>query len=424
MLKRIRLENFKSWKELDIELAPLTLLFGTNSSGKTSILQSLLLLKQTVNSIDPGEHINFGGEHDFVDLGSYREIVLDHNQGRHLGIGVDWVNLDENDNQSVPLQMYSYRAQWEQSQDRVGLALLSYSSSQTLGGMSAWPAVTVLKTSANSYTYSLPNGWELLPGDRPGPESCYIIPYSVAASFPRADQKNHKNFYASGYFAPFDYSQEFKLMMDQIYYLGPLREYPKRTYLWQGTQSQSIGPRGQNTLNALIASVRESVQRSDLILAVAAWLDRLGLAVEFKLSAIDQDRRFYEPRVTTYSEAGDSSLLDAGFGISQVLPVLTLLFLAPTHSIILIEQPELHLHPNAQAQLADLFLHVARTRNLQIIIESHSEHLLRRIQRRIAEPKDKFATPENIRAYFCEPGSEGSSIREVKVDEYGDRELA
>ena len=67
MLTRIRLENFKSWRELDMELAPLTLLFGTNSSGKSSVLQALLLLKQTAYSF---EHINFGGgERDYLRVG-------------------------------------------------------------------------------------------------------------------------------------------------------------------------------------------------------------------------------------------------------------------------------------------------------------------------------------------------------------------
>ena len=77
MLRRIGLRNFKCWKELDIELAPITLLFGANSSGKSAILQSLLMLKQTARGIDPGQHINFGGsDRDYVDLGSYRDLGL------------------------------------------------------------------------------------------------------------------------------------------------------------------------------------------------------------------------------------------------------------------------------------------------------------------------------------------------------------
>ena len=72
MLRNIGLKNFKCWQALDIDLAPITLFFGTNSSGKTAILQSLLMLKQTARGFDPKQHINFGGsDRDYVDLGSY-----------------------------------------------------------------------------------------------------------------------------------------------------------------------------------------------------------------------------------------------------------------------------------------------------------------------------------------------------------------
>lgn len=79
----------------------------------------------------------------------------------------------------------------------------------------------------------------------------------------------------------------------------------------------------------------------------------------------------------------------------------------------------MHLHPSAQAHLADLLIHVAKTRNLQVIVESHSEHLLTRLQRRIAEPEYDFATPDNIKMYFCTPGENGSSCEEVKVSRFG-----
>jgi predicted ATPase len=152
---------------------------------------------------------------------------------------------------------------------------------------------------------------------------------------------------------------------------------------------------------------------------VAEWLKKLGLVSEFQLKPIDGMKRFYEPRVKVGSEQTDNSLIDVGFGISQVLPVITQLFSVPEHSIVLLEQPELHLHPSAQAGLADLFLEVAETRHLQLIIESHSEHLLARLQRRIAESENAFASPEHIKMYFCEPGEEGSTIQPVEVDRFG-----
>jgi len=111
-----------------------------------------------------------------------------------------------------------------------------------------------------------------------------------------------------------------------------------------------------------------------------------------------------------------------GFGNAQFLPVLVQCYYAPPDSVILIEQPEIHLHPSAQAWLADLFIDVIRSwergraKNVQLIIESHSEHFLRRLQRRIAERS--FAR-EEVAAYFFKPGQNGASLEELDVDIFG-----
>lgn len=95
--------------------------------------------------------------------------------------------------------------------------------------------------------------------------------------------------------------------------------------------------------------------------------------------------------ISSFPPKDGGDLPDVGFGISQVLPVLVQCFYAPEGSIILIEQPEIHLHPNAQSTLADVMIDVINSkengtdRDIQLVIETHSEHFLRRLQRRIAE---------------------------------------
>jgi predicted ATPase len=90
---------------------------------------------------------------------------------------------------------------------------------------------------------------------------------------------------------------------------------------------------------------------------------------------------------------------------------------------VLLEQPEIHLHPKVQSALADLFIEVVRSkeggrqRHVQLIVESHSEHFLRRLQRRVAE---EVIRPEEAALYFIEAGPDGaSSIRNLELDEYG-----
>ncbi len=233
-------------------------------------------------------------------------------------------------------------------------------------------------------------------------ESCYAISPNLFAA------------HAIGV-DPTPFNRAFEQIVSSVNYLGPLRDHPKRNYLWRGTAPYKIGTKGEKTIEVLLAAERTA--NTATIQNVAKWLVKMGLVTKFKIDSLD--KRYYEPRVTMNQNQTESSLIDIGFGVSQVLPVITLLFFAPEGSTILIEQPEIHLHPSAQAILADLFLEVAEKRNLQLIIESHSEHLLRRLQRRIAERKSEFASPEHIKTYFCKPTPEGSIAEPVNVDSYG-----
>jgi predicted ATPase len=110
---------------------------------------------------------------------------------------------------------------------------------------------------------------------------------------------------------------------------------------------------------------------------------------------------------------------DVGFGVSQVLPVLVQCYYAPEGSIIVFEQPEIHLHPRVQASLADVFIDAAKERSVQIIVESHSEHLVRRLQRRVAEAKD--VSNADIALYFASTplDASSSSLEKLDVDLFG-----
>lgn len=88
----------------------------------------------------------------------------------------------------------------------------------------------------------------------------------------------------------------------------------------------------------------------------------------------------------------------------------------PGGSTLLLEQPEIHLHPFAQAALADVLIDSIKNRNLQIIVESHSEHLLRRIQRRIAR---EVLKPDDTALYFCKLENGTSAIEKLDVNTYG-----
>ena len=136
----------------------------------------------------------------------------------------------------------------------------------------------------------------------------------------------------------------------------------------------------------------------------------------YDLRPISDTNQDYEFLIKKYKGGPEVRLTDVGFGVSQVLPVLILCYYAPEGSILILEQPEAHLHPKVQTELADVLIDVVENRNVQIILESHSEYLLSRLQRRIAEKKIAAA---DTALYFCEIKDGTSEIEQLNVDEYG-----
>jgi len=426
MLRRIGLSNFKCWRELDIELAPITLLFGANSSGKSAILQSLLMLKQTVASRDPSRHLNFGGgARDYVDLGSYRDLVLEHEEDQPIGMSLGW---DAKANSVFrPLRAYlsprrgptitlEHSVSWRWDND----VIVDHLGYNACGDEKFNCFIQLRRLGPENYRVehsdSLQSMYATIRDDfideKHNPETipdspinCYILPLDIGLRD------------TAGKRAAYDpqFEHDFDNLTQSFRYLGSLRQYPRRFYQWTGERNtEVVEGDGADTVAALVSSERDDGWLKD---GIADWLRKLDLVQDLTIRATGSHGRFYEIRVKI--DDVESALLDVGFGVSQVLPVITMLLSVPEGSIVLLEQPELHLHPNAQAALADLILEVADKRKLQLIVESHSEHIVRRMQRRIAEASPAFATPENIRMYYCQPGEGGATIDEVDVDRFG-----
>jgi predicted ATPase len=232
-----------------------------------------------------------------------------------------------------------------------------------------------------------------------------LIEYRISPlTFPK------KNIWLS-YLAP-----AYEDLFQNTYYLAPLREYPKRTYQWSGERPQNIGKYGELTVAALLASRKTDLEVEIL---VAKSLKELRLIENFRVNRITPNRGDYEILVQRSPNSAEVLITDVGFGVSQVLPILVLCYYAPKGATLIFEQPEIHLHPSVQAGLADIFIEVIKTRNIQIIIESHSEHLLRRLQRRMAEEKEGF-TNEDAALYFCKMDNQGDSeLVPLEIDIYG-----
>jgi predicted ATPase len=364
MITDLRAQNFKSWKDTgDLRLAPLTGLFGTNSSGKSSILQVLLMMKQTAESSDQVLRLGGGPQPD-VDLGTFASLIHGHEPTKELGISLVW----RLDNKYLPANHDPVRLDVSIREDRERIVVSKFT-------------FTTITENRAGMELNADGGYTSFENDvkRPSkaPPKFYRFP---------PDQISPLGWTLSG---------EFEQMLQDLIYLGPFRVSAPRADLFRGTRPRDVGKDGAEAIQALLA-VREadpSVQRR-----VAEYLERMKLLDSFELRAIAPDRRYFEVVVKVTKESPEVSLADVGSGVSQVLPVLVLCAYAEEGSTLLIEEPEMHLHPSAQSELADVIVDAVKDRNLQIILESHSEHFLRRLQLRIA--KDEFAA-KKAALYFC-----------------------
>ena len=141
--------------------------------------------------------------------------------------------------------------------------------------------------------------------------------------------------------------------------------------------------------------------------------------MDFEIKEIAQGSNLYQAVVKRENKSPKVLLADVGFGVSQILPLLVLLYYVPEGSTVLIEQPEIHLHPAVQSGLADVMLDVAKNRDVQVIVESHSEHLMRRLQRRVAEEE---ASSEDVKLYFVSTKQGVAQASDLELNEWGEIE--
>ena len=234
------------------------------------------------------------------------------------------------------------------------------------------------------------------------------------------------------YYQNADFVQELNIrhekLFQSLYYLGPLRTKTERLYTWGGVNPESVGYSGENTVAAILAARNRKINlghgrpSKTFEEIIALKLKDMGLIEEFKVNPISEQRQEYEVKVRTRGSKDWVDLPDVGFGVSQVLPVLVQCFYAPRGSIILMEQPEIHLHPSAQSALADVIIDVINSREdgidrgIQLIIETHSEHFLRRLQRRIAED---IISEEKVSAYFANITKMPANLEPLQIDIFG-----
>ena len=209
---------------------------------------------------------------------------------------------------------------------------------------------------------------------------------------------------------------ESSFLKEQINYVSPLRAYPKRYYFLDKANITT-------TLDTLDGDTITEVLRENEIVKrkVNKWFKNFSL--EINVQALQDIIH----KLTVKQHGIYLDITDVGFGISQILPIVVQGFFASNNTLTMIEQPEVHLHPKMQADLADLFIDMIKTKGKKqkvFFIETHSEYLLKRLRRRISEGKKQNIQNEDVSIYliYSEKEDNCNTIKKLEVENKGNFE--
>ena len=515
MLREYRLTNFKAFGEtVTIPIRPLTLIFGANSSGKSSIFQSLLLLKQTLEeSKNPSTALVTKG--NLVDLGTYSDFVHGHKTALKFEVGARFVldidtkrrrwelsrafmqrreqigyNIEYScTNETVVptvhreeiyirdetqpavtyfpvrasdgdidiLQIHSESSSWEKWWDnrkRFIPRQLSYNEKtrelyEIIKNYTLEDAIKLLKAyiwSEKKESFSqedqslptLPNhALDVVRDAEKGERELERVENAVSLisrlnDESGQDEKRYKRQMMEHLLRLDIASSRVRIIRDafseflaDIVHSAPSRMEPERYYTFSGDTINYIGQRGEHLPSLLF-------QRPELVEQINKDLERLKVEYQLKVSKLQYEEdqspsNVFSLRLVDTRTKTDASIRDVGFGISQVLPIVVQSRLSKKKTL-LIEQPEIHLHPAHQAELGDMFIRSALGEQKNtLLLETHSENLLLRIMRRMREtstgklPEGAIAVrPEDVMVLFVESDGSQSIVREMPLDERGE----
>ncbi|MEP0858721.1 AAA family ATPase [Trichocoleus sp. DQ-U1] len=417
-ITRISISGYKSlYEECSIEVRPLTILAGANSSGKSSIMQPLLLMKQTLEATyDPGD-ILLNGPNVRFTLSEQLFSKFSGKSQTNLRI-----NLEIENNKAIS-NVFS-------RQRKKGIKILETTCQENGVSLTFSPEINrqsiilllnklyearnrefgrIFKEGKGEIVEKLE--WMIIR------ERCFL---KLICNSVMAVQVEEQSLPIPATFTLYDSSSHtslFESHIRKLIHVPGLRGNPERTYKTTGVGNEFPG-----TFEDYVASVVNHWQKNkdDRLRDLGKALETLGLT--WKVDARQVNDTQVELRVGRLPRSARGgarnmvSIADVGFGISQVLPVLVALLVAEPGRLVYLEQPEIHLHPRAQAALAEVLADAAK-RGVRVVLETHSALLLLAVQSLVAEGN---LSPDLVKLHWFIRGEDGmTKVSSTDLDDAG-----
>ena len=519
-ITHLTIQNFKGISDkVEIPLRPVTLLFGANSAGKSTIFQALLYLRELLErqNVD-ADRVSVGGE--AVDLGGFRQFVHNHDLTKSVRIGVTF-KLDDDglpdyrthgerpeDSEAIGSPLDAAKevtlrivVEWSHERKRpfitqygilldtvpfgairaepgtpaqldllnVQHPLLLTEEGDEVGDRVSWPFTKhfFLKGLLEHDTAEKeeesenaePDGLEqkLLLGNRIVPEFGRRLPNNWLLEPEVEEEGGDAEFVLDVLSQAFVGTGELILEeLKQLRYMGPMRAVPRRDFqavrspaenrwadgsaawdlLFGEEERDWVDLEGINALGLGYGMEVERYYEVNAESAIAGFLmrsleDEEILLSELESHAVQREVRAFREKTRIRLTSKESNMpvepFDVGIGVSQVLPV-AIGAMAPGYRVFCVEQPELHVHPAVQCALGDLLARQAlKNPDRTLLIETHSEHLMLRLLRRVREtaadelpPGAPKVRPDDLAVLYLTKTETGLEITEIPVNEEGD----
>jgi predicted ATPase len=351
MLTRLHLEQFKCFEKQSLPLAPLTLLTGLNAAGKSSVIQSLALLSQTIRENEWADRILLNGTS--VKMGTASDVINKVTGRKGFGIGIETEHL---------------RCDWKaESADRTALVM----------------PISEVKINDISYVFDTDTKPQLRGTMRwlipPDPRNDHLISQAQSATS----------------------------LIRCLTYIGAERLGPREVYeAFSEDEERTVGVQGERTAHYLYKNSIK-LTREQLVLPTAApqlprqtaaWLADFFPGAEFEIEPV-AGANLVLLRIRSHPSTDYHRPQNVGYGLTHILPILAACLGADEGQIIMIDNPEAHLHPSGQAKMGKFLAGVAAS-GVQLIVETHSDHVLNGIRRAV---RDGLVKSDKTAVHFFSP---------------------